>query len=214
MQETQVQFLGQENPLEKEMVAYSSILSWRIPRTEELGGLYSPWGHSRVRHDLVIKTKLLKEVRHFSVCCFDRRWKKPKKKKRRWQGSRRKEGKEDGRWWPPRGKHQRRDWRPGLLQHHHRPTMLTRQRLLLPVHTPGGSTLRDLWTGTCCFSAQPTNLKVHWPWHHHSGSPWFSTEHPKSAKWPRIYFSSFAFDLLSPFSSKGQLFCVCFHPFA
>ena len=41
MQETQVQFLGQEDPLEKEMTTYSSILAWRIPWTEEPGGLQS-----------------------------------------------------------------------------------------------------------------------------------------------------------------------------
>ena len=44
MQETQVQSLGQEDPLEKEMAAHSSILVWKIPWTEELVG-YSPWGH-------------------------------------------------------------------------------------------------------------------------------------------------------------------------
>ena len=60
------------------------------------------------------------------------------------EGDQRKEGKEDGRWWPLRGKQQRKDWRTGLLQHHHGPTMPTRQRLLLPVHTPGGSALHDL----------------------------------------------------------------------
>ena len=41
MQETQVRFLGREDPLEKEMAAYSNILAWRIPRTEESGGLQS-----------------------------------------------------------------------------------------------------------------------------------------------------------------------------
>ena len=41
-QETQVQFLGQEDPLEKRMAIHSSILTWRIPRTEEPGG-HSPW---------------------------------------------------------------------------------------------------------------------------------------------------------------------------
>ena len=41
MQETRVQFLGQEDPLEKEMATYSSILAWRIPWTEEPGGLQS-----------------------------------------------------------------------------------------------------------------------------------------------------------------------------
>ena len=40
-QETQVQFLGWENLLEKEMTTYSSILAWGIPWTEEPGGLYS-----------------------------------------------------------------------------------------------------------------------------------------------------------------------------
>ena len=39
MQETWVQFLGQEDPLEKEMATYSSILTWRIPWTQEPGGL-------------------------------------------------------------------------------------------------------------------------------------------------------------------------------
>ena len=39
MQETQVQFLDQEDPLEKEMATHSSILAWRIPWTEEPGGL-------------------------------------------------------------------------------------------------------------------------------------------------------------------------------
>ena len=39
MQETQVRSLGQEDPLEKEMAAHSSILAWIIPWTEEPGGL-------------------------------------------------------------------------------------------------------------------------------------------------------------------------------
>ena len=38
MQETWVQSLGREDPLEKEMATRSSILAWRIPRTEEPGG--------------------------------------------------------------------------------------------------------------------------------------------------------------------------------
>ena len=50
MQVTQVQSLGQEDPLEKEMVAQSSILAWRIPWTEEPGGLQS-MGSLRVGHD-------------------------------------------------------------------------------------------------------------------------------------------------------------------
>ena len=45
MQETWVQSLGWEDPLEKKMETHSSILAWRIPWTEEIGGLYSPRGH-------------------------------------------------------------------------------------------------------------------------------------------------------------------------
>ena len=41
MQEMQVWFLGQEDPLEEEMATHSSILAWRIPWTEEPGGLQS-----------------------------------------------------------------------------------------------------------------------------------------------------------------------------
>ena len=41
MQETWVQSLGGEDPLEKEMAAHSSILAWEIPWTEEPGGLQS-----------------------------------------------------------------------------------------------------------------------------------------------------------------------------
>ena len=41
MQETQVHFLGEEDPLEEEMATHSSLLAWRIPWTEEPGGLQS-----------------------------------------------------------------------------------------------------------------------------------------------------------------------------
>ena len=41
VQETQVQFLGWEDPLKKEMAAHSSILAWEVPRTEEPGRLQS-----------------------------------------------------------------------------------------------------------------------------------------------------------------------------
>ena len=50
MWETQVQSLGQEVPLEKEMATDSSILAWEIPWTEEPGELQS-LGSERVRHD-------------------------------------------------------------------------------------------------------------------------------------------------------------------
>ena len=52
MQETQVRSLGQEDPLEEEMAIHSSILAWKIPWTEEPGGLQSK-GFQRVRHDWV-----------------------------------------------------------------------------------------------------------------------------------------------------------------
>ena len=50
----QVQSLGQEDPLEKEMVTDSSIHAWEIPGTEEPGGLQSKESQ-RVRHDRVTK---------------------------------------------------------------------------------------------------------------------------------------------------------------
>ena len=50
VQETWVQFLGWEDLLEQEMAAHSSILTWKIPGTEEPGGLQS-MGSQRVRHD-------------------------------------------------------------------------------------------------------------------------------------------------------------------
>ena len=47
------------------MATCSSMLAQEIPWTEEPGGLYNPWGHERVRHDLAIKrqNKPLGEVR-------------------------------------------------------------------------------------------------------------------------------------------------------
>ena len=50
MRETRVSTLGWEDPLEKEMATHSSILAWRIPWTEEPGGLQS-MGSQRVGHD-------------------------------------------------------------------------------------------------------------------------------------------------------------------
>ena len=51
MQDTWVQSLGREDPLEKEMATHCSILAWEISRTEEPGGLQSI-GSQRVRHNL------------------------------------------------------------------------------------------------------------------------------------------------------------------
>ena len=50
MWETQVQSLGREDTLEKEMTTHSSILSWRIPWTKDPGRLQS-MGSQRVGHD-------------------------------------------------------------------------------------------------------------------------------------------------------------------
>ena len=52
MQETQVQSLGWEDPLEKEVATHSSLLAWRIPWTKEPGGLQS-MGSQRVKCNLL-----------------------------------------------------------------------------------------------------------------------------------------------------------------
>ena len=52
MQEMQVRSLGQEDPLEKEMAAHSSVPAWKVPGTEELAG-YSPRSRRTVGHKLV-----------------------------------------------------------------------------------------------------------------------------------------------------------------
>ena len=58
MQETWVQSLGWENPLEEGMATHSSILAWRIPWTEETGGLWS-MGSQRIGHDWVTKHNIV-----------------------------------------------------------------------------------------------------------------------------------------------------------
>ena len=63
MQETGVQSLGGEDPLEEEMATHSSILAWEIPWTEEPGRL-QPMRSQRVRHDLVTKQQQEQEARH------------------------------------------------------------------------------------------------------------------------------------------------------
>ena len=50
MQETKVQSLSWEDPLEKEMATHSSILAWKIPWIEEPGKL-QPMGSQRARHN-------------------------------------------------------------------------------------------------------------------------------------------------------------------
>ena len=54
MQETLVQSLGREDPLDKEMATHSSTLTWKIPWTEEAGRLQT-MGSQRVRYDLATK---------------------------------------------------------------------------------------------------------------------------------------------------------------
>ena len=61
MWETWVQFLGQEDSLEKEMATHSSTLAWKIPWMEEPGGLQS-MGLQRVRHNWAISLSLFKII--------------------------------------------------------------------------------------------------------------------------------------------------------
>ena len=63
MHETRVQSVGREDPLEKGMATHSSILAWKIPWTEEPGGL-QPVGSQRIGHDWVINTKPSKQKLH------------------------------------------------------------------------------------------------------------------------------------------------------
>ena len=60
MQETQVQSLSQEDPLEEEMASQCSILAWKIPRTEEPGRLQCT-GSQLVRHD--------QDIEYVCPCC-------------------------------------------------------------------------------------------------------------------------------------------------
>ena len=62
VQETLVQSLGLEDPLEKGMATHSSILAWRIPWTEEPGGLQS-MGSQRVGHDSATNIRVLLNYR-------------------------------------------------------------------------------------------------------------------------------------------------------
>ena len=74
MQETWVQFLGQEDPLEKEMATQSSILAWRIPWTEEpdrLQYIGSQVGHNlatreRERGETMVPSPMVSSEREFS----------------------------------------------------------------------------------------------------------------------------------------------------
>ena len=61
LQETRVPSLGQEDPLEKAMAPHSSILAWRIPRTEEPGGLH-PMGSQDATERLTHTHRLVTEI--------------------------------------------------------------------------------------------------------------------------------------------------------
>ena len=62
MQETQVWFLGREDPLEKGIATHTSILAWEIPWTEEPGRLLST-GSQKIRHDWATNTFI--NINHF-----------------------------------------------------------------------------------------------------------------------------------------------------
>ena len=66
IQETQVQSLGGEDPLEKEMATHSSILAWKIPWTEDPGWPQN-MGSQRVGHDLATKPHRRMNVGHLSI---------------------------------------------------------------------------------------------------------------------------------------------------
>ena len=66
IQETWFRSLDLEDPLEKGMVTHSSILAWRIPWTEEPGGLQS-MGSQRVRHDWALTHTLFLNLFYFSI---------------------------------------------------------------------------------------------------------------------------------------------------
>ena len=65
MWETQVQSLGQEDLLEKEMAIHSSILAWKIPWMEEPGRLQSMWSQ-RVEHDWATSLSFSLYIHHFT----------------------------------------------------------------------------------------------------------------------------------------------------
>ena len=66
MQETQIQSLGEEEPLEKEMASHSGILAWEILQAEEPGGLYTPWGH----RELDVTEQLTDRHTHSNKMCW------------------------------------------------------------------------------------------------------------------------------------------------
>ena len=70
MQETWVQSLCREVPLQKQTATHSSVLAWRIPWTEEPGGLWS-MGSQRVRHDWATNTLVAGGELVFFLCFLE-----------------------------------------------------------------------------------------------------------------------------------------------
>ena len=66
VQETRVQSLGQEDPLEKEMATHSSILAWRIPWTEEPGRLQSIGSQKKIRQNLATKQNTIFSITDYA----------------------------------------------------------------------------------------------------------------------------------------------------
>ena len=79
MQETEVQSLGQEDPLQKEMATHSSILPWYIPWTEEPGGLQSMGSQ---------ESDTIWWLSHQHHVCWLSRTREPPVTERRWSGRR------------------------------------------------------------------------------------------------------------------------------
>ena len=77
MQETWVLSLGQEDPLEKGKATHSSILAWRIPWTEKLGALHSPWGCKEFGQDLATEhAHTLQQRANYFALVFGKKRKK------------------------------------------------------------------------------------------------------------------------------------------
>ena len=70
MQETRIQSLDGEDPLEEEITTHSSILAWEIPWTEEPGGLQSV-GSQRVRHDWAHTQGIFEVSYHYYLLIFE-----------------------------------------------------------------------------------------------------------------------------------------------
>ena len=97
MPETRVRSLGQENPLEKEMATYSSILAWEMPWTEEPGGPQS-MGSQRVRHDWATSlSNLRKKVSLRTLASGESVWRKRMAEKHKEDGDERPEESTAGR---------------------------------------------------------------------------------------------------------------------